>query len=159
MAASQSGCLPVTEVADMAENMSPGLFRRLGAILYDSLLLTAVLMLSTAALLPLTHGEPIPAGNFYYQALLLILCAVFFVGFWVRAGQTLGMRAWRLRVCRLDGAPLRWPDGLARLAAAVLSWAAAGLGFVWVLFDRDRLAWHDRLSRTRLIYVPGPRRR
>jgi uncharacterized RDD family membrane protein YckC len=129
----------------------PGLLRRLAAIFYDSLLLFALALVVTAALLPLTGGEAIRPGQPAYRILLCLVGFVFFAGFWVHGGQTLGMRAWRLRVVRADGGRLRWRDALARFAAALLSWLVCGLGFLWVLVDRDGLAWHDRLSGTRLV--------
>ena len=38
--------------------------------------------------------------------------------------------------------------------AAALSWACLGLGFVWILFDRRKLAWHDRLSNSVVRHFP-----
>lgn len=63
------------------------------------------------------------------------------------------MRSWRLRVVRNDGAPLNGSDALKRLLCALLSWLPLGLGYLWILVDRDRLAWHDRLSGTRLVLL------
>ena len=135
---------------------SAGLLRRLAAVLYDALLLVAVLMTVTWLLLPLTHGEAIThdsvgAFEYFYRALLLGLLVAYFGFSWTRSGQTLGMLAWRIRVVRADGGHLRWRDVLLRLAAAVLSWIAFGLGYFWMLFDSNRLTWHDRLSRTRVV--------
>jgi len=136
-----------------------GLLRRLGAMLYDGLLLLAVLMVATALFLPLTGGEAIdPDGNpvleFVYRLLLLLLIVGFFGLFWTRRGQTLGMASWRLRVEREDGTLLGWGDALRRLGWAVISLLPLGLGFLWVLFDPERRAWHDRLSRTRVVVLP-----
>jgi uncharacterized RDD family membrane protein YckC len=136
-----------------------GLLRRLGGMLYDGLLLLAVLMIATALFLPLTGGEAInpranPVLEWVYRATLLLLVAGFFGVFWTRRGQTLGMASWRLRVEREDGTPLTWGDAVRRLAAATLSWLPLGLGYLWILVDRDRRAWHDRLSRTRIVVVP-----
>ena len=41
-----------------------------------------------------------------------------------------------------------------RFFAAILSWLPLGLGFFWQLWDADRLTWHDRLSRTRIVHYP-----
>ena len=98
------------------------------------------------------------AGNPLYIAFLTSIPPLFFLFFWVRGGQTLGMKTWRMRVVRFDGAPLTAVDALKRLFASLLSWACIGLGFLWILADRERLAWHDRLSRTRLVMTTGPRR-
>jgi uncharacterized RDD family membrane protein YckC len=136
-----------------------GLLRRLGAMLYDGLLLLAVLMVATGLFLPFTGGEAIsprenPVIEFVYRAVLILLTVGFFGIFWTRRGQTLGMASWRVRVEREDGALLDWSDTLRRLAAALLSWLPLGLGFLWVLVDPQRRAWHDRLSRTRVVVVP-----
>lgn len=137
-----------------------GLPRRLGAMVYDSLLVLAVLMVATALFLPLTGGEAVtrevvgPVPFYLYRLFMLVLVVGFFGVFWTRRGQTLGMAAWRLKLERADGRQLTWADALKRLAAACLSWLPVGLGFLWMVFDRDRLAWHDRLTHTRVIVEP-----
>lgn len=141
-----------------------GLLRRLGAMLYDGLLLLALLMIATGLFLLLTGGEAIsprddPALEFAYRAVLSLLTVAFFGIFWTRSGQTLGMASWRVRIEREDGARLTWTDTLRRLAAALLSWLPLGLGFLWVVVDPQRRAWHDRLSRTRVVLVPKAARR
>jgi uncharacterized RDD family membrane protein YckC len=74
--------------------------RRLGAILYDSFLLVALLMLATALLLLLNGGQPIPPHTFLYQAYLLVVAYLYFDYCWRHGGQTLGMKAWKIRcVC------------------------------------------------------------
>ena len=139
--------------------MPAGLLRRLGALLYDSLLLLALFMVATAIFLPLSGGEAITAVahpwlELLYRTVLLALLVGFYGLFWTRRGQTLGMASWRLRVEREDGGTLTWGDSLRRLAAAALSLLPAGLGFVWILFDPQRRAWHDRLSHTRIVVLP-----
>jgi uncharacterized RDD family membrane protein YckC len=139
--------------------MQAGLPRRLAAMFYDGLLLAAILMIATALLLPLTGGEAItPADHPWlelaYRLILAGLVVLFFGTFWTRRGQTLGMASWRLRVEREDGSLLTWGDTVKRLAAALLSWLPLGLGYAWILFDREGRAWHDRLSRTRVVLLP-----
>ncbi len=136
-----------------------GLLRRLGAMLYDGLLLVGVLMVATALFLPLTGGEAVVSGRnpvleWVYRAALLALVVGFFGVFWTLRGQTLGMASWRLRVEREDGTLLGWGDTLRRLGWALVSALPVGLGFLWMLFDPERRAWHDRLSRTRVVVVP-----
>lgn len=149
---------------DAAATPSPtpvraGLLRRLGAMLYDGLLLLGVLMVATALFLPLTGGEAVdarvhPLLELLYRSVLLLLIVGFFGLFWTRDGQTLGMASWRLRVEREDGTPLGWGDALRRLGWALVSLLPMGLGFLWILFDPQRRAWHDRLSRTRVVVLP-----
>lgn len=130
------------------------MLRRVGAAVYDLLLVIGLLMLVTLPMLLVTGGEAIPAGNPVYQAALLAVTYLFFAGFWVRGGQTLGMRAWRLKVISLNGSSITWSAATRRFLCAPLAWLPLGLGIVWLRMDRDKLAWHDRLSATRVILLP-----
>lgn len=134
-----------------------GLVRRLAAMVYDALLVAAVAMIAVAITLPFSGGEAVAdhAGlqRTAMQIWIVFVTGGFFVWFWVHGGQTLGMKAWRMRVVRADGTPLRWRDAVLRLAWAVPSLAAAGLGLLWMVFDRERLALHDRLSHTRVVIL------
>jgi uncharacterized RDD family membrane protein YckC len=122
-------------------------------MLYDGLLLTALLFVATAVItLPL--GSPTGFMLLAFQFFIFeIIPLIFFTGFWVRGGQTLGMRAWRLKLVRLDGGDISWSDALKRHLAALFSILVFGLGFIWILVDPQKLAWHDRLSMTRLILI------
>ena len=147
------------DVASARVIVPAGVLRRFGAALYDSLLLLALVMVVTSLLLFLTGGKAVTVGDFgfwgyAYRVLLVLLIVGFFGVFWTRKGQTLGMLAWRLRVERDSGSLLSWSDTLKRLAAGLLSWGLAALGIFWLLVDRDRLAWHDRVTHTRVIVLP-----
>ena len=76
---------------------------------YDALLLLAIYFGVTAALLYFTDGEPIPPGHAGYRLLLIAICWLFHIGFWRRAGRTLGFG-----VRDGSGAPLGEPrpDGV-----------------------------------------------
>jgi len=135
---------------------SPGLFRRLAVVVYDALVLLAVLFLATALALPVTHGLAIEPENPVFQAYLLAVAFLYLGWFWTRAGQTVAMRAWRLRVVNLDGGGIDWRQAGLRFVAALLSWAVFGLGFLWVAVDKENRAWHDILSGTRVVQDPKP---
>ena len=74
------------------------LLRRLGAILYDSLFIIALLIIATLPFVAMKGGEPVEAGNPLYQLAMLFVVWAFFVGFWMRSGRTLGMQSWRLQI-------------------------------------------------------------
>lgn len=134
-----------------------GGLRRLAVLFYDGLLLFGVLFAATFILLPFTRGEPIGPNNVFYTVYLLAVSYAYFEWFWTHGGQTLGMRAWRVTLVADPPLVLDRRRCLLRFVAALVSWAPAGLGFLWALLDREKLAWHDRLSRTRLVYEPGSR--
>lgn len=133
----------------------PGFPRRFGAMFYDGLLLLALLMMLTYPYVWLTGGaKPGLLVKTLYQLYLLAICFFYYSGFWVRGGQTLGLRTWRLKLVRNDGGPITWSIASKRFAFAWLSLLCLGLGFLWVMYDRDKLAWHDRLSGTKLMQLP-----
>ena len=135
-----------------------GLLRRLAAILYDSLLLLALWFLATVPFIAVEGGESIEAGSgpmyLVYQLTLLLVAYGFFVGFWRHRGRTLGMQSWGLQLQTRDGKLPSTGAATIRFFAAILSWLPLGLGFLWQIWDADHLTWHDRLSKTRLVYYP-----
>ena len=144
-----------------------GLWRRLAAVTYDLVLLTGLLLLASAVVtLPigLILGREAADAVFRSSAFrwpFFLYClgvlASFHLWFWTHGGQTLGMKTWRIRVIRADGAPLALRDAALRYFAAGLSWLPGGLGFWWAAVDPAGLAWHDRLSGTRLVRINSGR--
>lgn len=132
-----------------------GLLRRLAAIAYDALLVAALLFLTTIPFIALRGGEAVEIGdNAIYRAVLALVVYAFFVGFWTRPGRTLGMQSWGLQLETTDGQRPSIGRASVRFLAALLSWAPAGLGFLWQLWDPDHLTWHDRISGTRIVHYP-----
>ena len=132
-----------------------GLLRRLAAMLYDALLVIALLFMATLPFIAARAGEPVETGdNLLYRTVLIAVVFAFFVGFWSRSGRTLGMQSWGLQLETMDGQLPSATAATLRFFAAIVSLLPLGLGFLWQLIDRDRLAWHDRISKTRLVYYP-----
>ncbi|WP_133000527.1 RDD family protein [Luteimonas arsenica] len=148
-----------------ASNARPGahIGKRMLAMLYDLLpVLSLWFLLGFVFALGYTLAGHAPRENiepFSLLQWLLWLCCWAITGAyatvsWRRGGQTLGMRPWRLRVVSADGQPPTRSALWRRYAVATLSLAAAGLGFWWAWFDRDRLTWHDRAAGTRVLHEP-----
>ena len=72
---------------------------------------------------------------------------------WRYGGQTLGGRAWRLRVVGDDGGPIGLGRALLRFGVGIISLLTGGLGFAWMLIDRDHRTWHDFAVGTRVVRV------
>jgi len=134
---------------------SAGLGVRLLAALYDWLLVLAIYMVMSVPLVAL-QNDAITPGNNLYRVSLVIVAGIFFVGFWARGGQTLGMRAWRLQLVSDDGTAVHAGQACARYASAWVSAAALGCGFWWALFNPQKRAWHDSWSGSRLVVRPKP---
>ena len=130
----------------------PGFLRRMGAILYDGILLCGVLLFTTALLLPLNEGNAFAPDQPFYPLCLLWVSFMFFGWFWTHGGQTLGMRAWKIRVRTRDDQALGWHHALVRFLVATVSWSVCGLGFLWILFNENKLSWHDLISKTLICW-------
>jgi uncharacterized RDD family membrane protein YckC len=156
-----------------------GVFRRLAAAVYDGLLLLAVLMLLTATLQLLTHGAAITRASvggweYPYRALLALTLAGYFGVAWTRGGQTLGMKAWQIRLERANGTAAGWAAVGRRLLCAAPLYVLAIYGTLLFMMRRSgwptlvacylpvvaSFAWHactgrgtlhDRLSGTRVV--------
>lgn len=149
----------LTKLSHESDTSEPaGILRRVAALAYDLLLLGGVLMIFTLAVSLLRGGRSIPPGTLWFQLSLGAVILLFFTGFWVHGGQTLGMRAWRLRIVSEQGDRVSWGRALARFAGALVAAAPAGLGLWWAAFDADRRAWHDRLSGTRVLHERSRRK-
>jgi uncharacterized RDD family membrane protein YckC len=125
---------------------SPGVFKRLAAAIYDSLLLLAVLLVASLLFLMIFGDATAPPKRHYYQAFLLLCCAAYFVGFWMRGGQTLAMRTWHFKLVSVQGA-LTMKQALMRFVLAPIGLVF----FFWAWFDSEQCFLHDRLAKTRLV--------
>lgn len=147
---------------DITQPSEPArLLRRLASVVYDCLLLIAIEMVAAALWLPLFGDQPPASHRLYhlYQAFLLLVALAFFVGFWLRGGQTLGMRAWNLHLQSANGTPPSPRQAVIRFGVAILSWLPAGLGFLWSLLDPKRRTWHDLASGTVVLHKAKPKKR
>jgi len=126
---------------------TPGLPRRLASMVYEAILLFAVAFLAAWVFFFASGGRDATAGAMRH---LLQLCiglffAAYFLWSWLRGGQTLAMKAWRIRLIDITPA-----SALLRLILAALL-VPTGISLIWALFDRDRQFLHDRLAGTRLV--------
>ncbi|NEV60443.1 RDD family protein [Thiorhodococcus minor] len=142
---------------DLSQAQKPSVLRRLGALLYDVVVLLGVLMLANAIVVipyEVVTGHPVYESFLPLTLMRLYLLAViagFYVYFWTHGGQTLGMRAWRLRVVDNDGHDIGMGTALKRFVWSIVSFVPAGLGLWLSLFNREGLALHDSRSGTRLV--------
>ena len=112
-------------------------------------------MASLVAVL-LNDGEAVKGPLFFW--VLFFIAWAFFVKFWCAPGQTLGMQVWKVKVVNDKGGALTPKQASARLVCALLSWAVFGLGFLWALFDKEGLTWHDKLSQSHLVFIDHKKR-
>jgi len=143
------------------------LVRRLAAMFYDSLLCIALMMVVTLlyqqVLLRLLYGSEqlqqlADAGRLDIDPLLstLLLFSLFgfFAKFWTHSGQTLGMQVWGIRIQNADGTAIDLWQALLRFLIALVSLLCLGMGYWWMLLDKQNRTWHDMYSESQAVQLP-----
>ncbi|WOT06937.1 RDD family protein [Shewanella youngdeokensis] len=144
-----------------------GFFKRVGAITYDLLLSVAVYMVAgaigfavftalvTSGLIDMAGHEHVsdllyatPLYKGLYQLWITLCVGLFYISFWSYGGQTLGMRAWRLKVQHPNGQNLSMITAAARLV-----WSLLGIGNLWILINGDKLALQDMMTRSEVVVL------
>jgi uncharacterized RDD family membrane protein YckC len=135
-----------------AEYPNASALRRSAAMVYDLFFIVAIWILTTIVVVSLLNeGEPV--NGWPFQVMLILEVFLFYAYFWRVKGQTLGMQVWKIRTENEAGETLNWAQSGLRFLLATLLLAPAGLGFFWMIVDRDRLTLYDRFSRTRVVYL------
>lgn len=128
----------------------PGIGRRLASMLYEALLLVAVLFTAAFIFVAIARDATLPGIRPIFQIYLVGVVAAYFLWYWLHGGQTLPMKTWRLRLISPDGSPISLKQACLRFVFAAIG-ITSGLSIIWALFDRDRQFLHDRLAGTRLV--------
>jgi uncharacterized RDD family membrane protein YckC len=149
-------------------NATTLLWRRIVALLYDALLLAALWMITAMAVRVVGELTRMTDTRHLMQVALFFVGLAFFAWFWSHGGQTLGMRAWRIRVQGRDGAALslsaatlRYVAGIVPVVAMLMAFPRIGAAAVVLLlagyapcpFANGR-ALNDLVAGSRLILLP-----
>lgn len=127
------------------------LARRALALIYEALLLTAVVLIGSLPFVMFVNAADHGIARLLFQLYLVALTGLYFAWQWRRGGQTLAMKTWRMRIVTRAGSPLTWGHALKRFAFALPGTLLLGAGFLWALVDREGLFLHDRLAGTMIV--------
>lgn len=133
-------------------------------MLYDSILVIAIWIVVGGIVLAIFGVDESRAQNgimtelsLAHQMTLfiaLILSPLLFFGFfWTHSGQTLGMQAWRIRVQNADGSAISWRQSLLRFGTAPFALLALGLGYLYMLVDKERRTLPDIVSNSQVVKI------
>lgn len=144
------------------------LMRRLAALLYDGLIILAIEMLAGGLIVAILEALVAagimnygsyqdvsdllarhPLWSYVYTAYLGSVWIGFFVYFWTKAGQTLGMRAWKLRIQNADGRLITTKQALVRVGTSCF-----GLANLFVPFNSKKRGFHDIWAKTDVVVLP-----
>ncbi len=145
-----------------------GLLRRLAALLYDGFLVAALWMLIGFCIQIIVGPDSnrlvdgVVETNPWVDAVTFLLMVAsasgFYIWFWIKSGQTLGMVSWRLKVLSTDNKLLTAPQAALRFFLAWPAFFALGAGYLWLYVDKNKDAAHDRLSKSKVVLVPKSHR-
>jgi len=149
------------------------LWKQFAAMIYDSLLIVALLFVATGILLPFNQGEAITGPLFHLYLVLIVF--IFYAGFWKKSGQTLGMKVWKIKIITDYGTYPAWSIGFLRCFLSIVFpmvflvlndffdffndiYIITGITLIIFLSNYlNRLfkpyTWHDKLSQTKVIDV------
>ena len=129
-----------------------GFFRRLLALLYDTLAIFGILFTLSLALVFINNGYG-EKGTFvsYFQLLITISTGpIFYTFFWIRNnGQTIGMQAWKIKLISTSKRELTIVQCLLRCLFSILLFP----GYLWILVSKEKKSWADVFSRTKILNV------
>ena len=132
-------------------SQAPAISRRLLSMLYESLIVFAIMFFAGLAFYGAASGRLSGGARHAFQLYLFLVLGIYFVACWSRGGQTLPMQTWKLRLVRGENLPVGVGRALLRYALAWPSLLLLGGGFLWAFLDRDRQFLHDRLAGTRIV--------
>ena len=131
-----------------------GFLKRILALVYDSLLIGAIVLVLSLLLVFVNGGYP-ESGSFvsFIQFFILIFAGpIFYSYFWIaNKGQTTGMQAWKIQLVTIDETELNIKKTMLRCLISTISFACFGMGYLWILYDKDNLSWSDILTKPKVI--------
>jgi uncharacterized RDD family membrane protein YckC len=87
--------------------------------------------------------------NFLWGLYLFAAVQYYYVWCWVKGGQTVGMKAWKLQLYKVDGKLLNWKEAYLRSFASL-----GGISNLWSLVDSEKRGLHDLIFDTRVVELP-----
>ena len=126
------------------------IWRRSASILYDSLLVLAVLIVMSLPFFSFNLEENLSL-KINVQIYYYLITQYFFVWFWVNNEGTLGMKTWKIKIVSEDGNKISYIEAIIRFNTAIFSFIFFGLGFLMCFLRKDKKCLHDFISKTVLI--------
>mgnify|MGYP001434988055 FL=1 len=131
-----------------------GFFRRIFALIYDSFAVLGIILSLTLLLVLVNGGAPNTGGIADYLQLLITIFSgpAFYCYFWiVNDGQTLGMQAWKIKLISEKDLTIR--ICLLRCAFSTFSFLLLGIGYLYILANKERMSLADLATKTKIVRV------
>ena len=148
---------PSPDLTDRRQGNYAGAVSRLAAFALDIGISWGLFTLGAAAFtfaIRLLTGKSVSLNNYKWLSVAVLASWEFLYFFyqWGLAGRTIGMATLGVQVVKADGTPIGWGSAFWRTLTFPLSFLLFGLGFLGIIVNRHRQAWHDRFAKTAVVY-------
>ncbi|MFK8013145.1 MAG: RDD family protein [Marinicellaceae bacterium] len=132
------------------------IWKHFAAFIYDVFPIAGLLIVTSMIVLILRGGVEVERFSSWFSLLLLSEIALYYVYSWKIGGQTLGMRAWKIKIIPTDinQNQISWNQATLRFVAGLLSTLLVGLGLFWKILSPSKKSWMDLISQSETTHIP-----
>lgn len=133
--------------------LTTSIWKHFAAFIYDIFPLFGILVITSGLTLVFRSGNDVHAYTWWFIALIYCEIALYYIYFWKVGGQTIGMRAWKIKIKpkKINQKELSWFQACLRFLVGLLSIALLGLGIFWKVFSKNKSTWMDMISNSQTL--------
>jgi uncharacterized RDD family membrane protein YckC len=132
--------------------INSSIWKHYAAFLYDLFPILGILLLTGFITLLFRNGEEVPPGTLWFNTLIAFEVLFYYIYSWKVGGQTLGMRAWKLKIVSDNSKPgMSWSHAIIRFIIGIVSTSTLGLGVLWKKFSTENKSWMDICSHSKTV--------
>ncbi len=130
-------------------------WKHFAAFVYDIFPLVGVFIVTSLIVMLLRGGAIVEPGNVWFSLLLLFEVVFYYVYSWKKGGQTLGMRAWKMKIIphNKNQKNLSWKQSILRFIVGFISTFCLGLGLIWKILSNSKSSWMDLVSHSEVMIL------
>lgn len=132
------------------------IWKHFAAFIYDVFPIAGIFLLTSLIVLLVRNGVEVERYSLWFTTVLLAEVALYYIYSWKLGGQTLGMRAWKIKIIpnKSNQHQLTWGQAIARFFVGILSTALLGLGLFWKILSQSNRSWMDLVSGSDTQNIP-----
>jgi uncharacterized RDD family membrane protein YckC len=125
-------------------------WKHFAAFIYDVFPIAGILLVTSMVVLLAREGTEVERYSIWFSVLLISEVSFYYIYSWKIGGQTLGMRAWKIKIIpnNTHQTQITWAQSIARFLIGTLSTLLIGLGLFWKTFSTKKKSWMDSISRS-----------
>lgn len=135
----------------LSKALAPSLLKLCACLVYELLTIVALCIVFAGVFYGVFGDATEGIKRLSQQIFLWTILGAYYVWCWTKTGQTLAMQSWHLKVVAQNDVPLSKQMALMRYVLASFSLVLFGLGFLWIVVDKNRLFLHDRLLKCKIV--------